>query len=71
MIDVVVGGVIIVTATSSLLMALDLAQKAFDESGRYPLTTEEKDILVRAGIDRDDTEDFYVKNILSLPRDAQ
>ncbi len=71
MIDAVVGGVIIVTATSSLLMALDLAQKAFDESGRYPLTIEEKNILVRAGIDRSDTEDFYVNNILSLPRDAQ
>ena len=42
MIDAVIGGVIIVTATSSLLMALEVAQKAFDQAGRYPLTTNEK-----------------------------
>ena len=72
MIDAVIGGVIIVTATSSLLMALEVAQKAFDQAGRYPLTTNEKEILRRVGVYGDtDLQNFFLGNIQSLPRDDQ
>ena len=72
MIDAVIGGVIIVTATSSLLMALEVAQKAFDQAGRYPLTTNEKEILRRVGVYGDtDLQKFFLGNIQSLPRDDQ
>ena len=42
MIDAVVGAMIMVMATSSLLLALDVAHRAFDQAGRYPLTSDEK-----------------------------
>ena len=73
MIDAVIGGVIIVTATSSLLMALEVAQKAFDQAGRYPLTTNEKEVLEGVGVgpDRAVLQKFFLDNIQSLPRDAQ
>ena len=72
MIDAVIGGVIIVVATSSLLMALEVAQKAFDQAGRYPLTTNEKEILEGVGIGSDPAlQNFFLDNIQSLPRDDQ
>ena len=71
MIDAVIGGVIIVVATSSLLMALEVAQKAFDQAGRYPLTTNEKEILGRVKVKPDDYQRFFLDNIQSLPSDDQ
>ena len=73
MIDAVIGGVIIVVATSSLLMALEVAQKAFDQAGRYPLTANEKEILEGVGIGPDpaNLQNFFLDNIQSLPRDDQ
>ena len=47
MIDAVVGGVIMVVAASSLLFAVDVANRAYCQSGYYPLTDAEKVVLGR------------------------
>ena len=71
MIDAIVGAVIMVMATSSLLMALEVAQKAFDDAGQYPLTPQETDILNGVGIGSKDWNQFWLTNIKELPRDVQ
>ena len=38
MLDSVVGAVIIVVATSSMLYSIEVAQRVFDQAGKYPLT---------------------------------
>jgi len=42
MIDAVVGAVIMVVATTSLLYSIELAERAFNQAGRYPLSVDEK-----------------------------
>lgn len=48
MVDAVVGAVIMVVAATSLLFAIEVAEKAFQDSGYYPITPEEEGILKRA-----------------------
>lgn len=38
MLDAVVGAVIIVVATSSMLYSIEVAHRVFDQAGKYPLT---------------------------------
>ena len=38
MLDAVVGAVIIVVATSSMLYSIEVAQRVFNQAGKYPLT---------------------------------
>ena len=42
MLDAVVGAVIMVVATTSLLYSIELAERAFDQAGRYPLNSDER-----------------------------
>ena len=45
MVDALVGAVIMVMATTSLLLAVEVAEDAFRESGRYPVNEDEKVVL--------------------------
>ena len=45
MIDAVVGSVIMVVATTSLLLAVEVAEDAFSSAGRYPLNPDEQVLL--------------------------
>jgi len=45
MVDAVVGAVIMVVATTSLLLAVEVAEDAFSSAGRYPLNGDEKALL--------------------------
>ena len=45
MLDALVGAVIMVMATTSLLLAVEVAEDAFRESGRYPVNEDEKVVL--------------------------
>ena len=45
MIDVVVGAVIMVVATTSLLLSIELTEDAFSSAGRYPLNQDEHILL--------------------------
>ena len=45
MVDAVVGAVIMVVATTSLLLAVEVAEDAFRAAGRYPLNDDERIVL--------------------------
>ena len=45
MVDAVVGALIMVVATTSLLLAVEVAEDAFSSAGRYPLNGDEKALL--------------------------
>ena len=45
MIDAIVGAVIMVVATTSLLLAVEVAEDAFRVAGRYPLNDDENVVL--------------------------
>ena len=68
MLDAVVGAVIMVVATTSLLYSIQVAERAFDQAGRYPLNDEEREVLRRAGLDTEAAELFWLENIKNAPR---
>ena len=45
MLDAVVGAVIMVVATTSLLLAIEISEDAFNAAGRYPLNDDEQVLL--------------------------
>ena len=71
MIDAVVGAVIMVVATTSLLYSIDLAERAFNQAGRYPLSVDEKEMLQKVGVTKDDEADaFWRYNIKDASREV-
>ena len=71
MLDAVVGAVIMVVATTSLLYSIDVAEKAFDQAGRYPLNSDEKEVLRGVGLDSNEADLFWRQNIQNLPREVR
>ena len=68
MLDAVVGAVIMVVATSSLLYSIEVAEKAFDQAGRYSLNEGERELLQRVGLSSDaEQETFWLENISVAP----
>ena len=65
MIDAVVGAVIMVVATTSLVYSLELAQKAFLQAGRYPLNSSEQRLLRSLGLSEALMDEFWQKNIVN------
>ena len=63
MIDALVGAVIMVVATTSLVYSLEVAQKAFAEAGRYPLNASEERLLKDFGLDEGALKGFWENNI--------
>ena len=49
MVDALVGAVIMVVATTSLLLAVEVAEDAFRAAGRYPLNDDEELVLEDLG----------------------
>ena len=45
MLDSIVGAVIMLVATSSLLLSIEVAENAFRAAGRYPLNDDEEVLL--------------------------
>ena len=71
MLDAVMGAVIMVVATTSLLYSIELAERAFKQAGRYPLSDDERAILrsVSSG-NNVDPDEFWRQNIQGLPREV-
>ena len=70
MLDAVVGAVIMVVATTSMLYSIEVAERAFDQAGRYPLNTYEKEVLRRVGVLNEvELEAFWQDNIKAAPRE--
>ena len=67
MIDSLLGAVIMVAATSSLVLALQVAERALDEAGRYPLSSDEGKVLRRAGVSGTDGKQKFQNVLDRLP----
>ena len=69
MVDAVVGAVIMVVATSSLLFAVEVAEQAFSESGRYPLNDSEREML-NGVLSDEQMNQFWADNLRDAPREV-
>ena len=58
MISSLIGSVIMSAVTLALLLAIDIIDKALTKVGKYPLTTQERQILIDAGFDFQDIENI-------------
>ena len=61
MISSLVGSVIMSAVTVAMLIAINITDKALREVGRYPLTNEEKKILIDAGFNYIDIENINLE----------
>ena len=58
MISALIGSVIMSAVTLAMLLAVDITDKALIKVGKYPLTRQERQILIDAGFDWDDIENI-------------
>ena len=58
MISALIGSVIMSAVTVAMLVAINVTDKALTKVGRYPLTNEEKEILIDAGFSLSDIENI-------------
>ena len=85
MIDAVVGAVIMLIATTSLLSAVEVIEKAFADAGRQPLSPQENQLMNRVKIieiedgkkelkplfeDSDELTQFWQNSVKTLPREV-
>ena len=63
MVDAIVGGVIMVVATTSLFLAYEAAEKAINSAGRYCLTDDEKKVLRQARLPESKFQNFWIDNL--------
>ena len=71
MLDTLVGAVIMVVATTSLLYSIEVAERAFNQAGRYPLSGNEREVLRSVGVRNDAEADvFWRDNIKDTPREV-
>ena len=58
MISALIGSVIMSAVTVAMLMAVDVTDKALSKVGKYPLTNQERQILIDAGFNLTDIENL-------------
>ena len=58
MISALIGSVIMSAVTVAMLVAINISDKALNNVGKYPLTFEERKILIDAGYDLIDIENI-------------
>ena len=68
MIDALVGAVIMVVATTSLLYSVEVAEKAFNQAGQYSLNNSERKLLEDFGLDENAANNFWSQNIRQSQR---
>ena len=70
MLDAVVGAVIMLIATTSLLSAVEVIDTVFAQAGRQELTVAEEQLLERIGKSENERLQFWKDSISNLPRDV-
>ena len=70
MLDAVVGAVIMVIATTSLLSAVEVIETVFAQAGRQQLSFTEEQLLERIGKSDNERLQFWQDSISNLPRDV-
>ena len=68
MLDAVVGAVIVVVATSALVLALEVAESSMDSAGRQPLSPYELQLLQQAGRGDEQSLRRLEADLQGLPR---
>ena len=58
MISALIGSVIMSAVTVAMLLAIEITDKALSNVGKYPLTTQERKILIDAGFNFQDIENI-------------
>ena len=58
MISALIGSVIMSAVTVAMLVAINISDKALSNVGKYPLTSEERKILIDAGFSLIDIENI-------------
>ena len=58
MISALIGSVIMLAITVAMLMAVDVTDKALSGAGKYPLTNQERQILIDADFNLNDIENI-------------
>ena len=58
MISALIGSVIMSAVTLAMLLAIDITDKALKKVGKYPLTIQERQILIDAGYNMVDIENI-------------
>ena len=58
MISALIGSVIMSAVTVAMLMAVEVTDKALLKVGKYPLTSQERKILIDAGFNLNDIENL-------------
>ena len=58
MISSLIGSVIMSAVTVAMLLAIDITDKSLTKVGKYPLTTQERQILIDAGFNLNDIENI-------------
>ncbi len=58
MISALIGSVIMSAVTVAMLVAINISDKALTNVGRYPLTSQERKILIDAGFSLTDIENI-------------
>ena len=71
MADAILGAVIMVVATTSLVFAIEVAEKSFNQAGRYPLSDKERLMLTSVGLRGDQLEKFWSDSVLAAPRELE
>ena len=68
MIDALVGTVIMVAATTALVLAVEFAQQSMSQAGRHPLNDSERVMLKRAGLADSSSINKLSADLMALPR---
>tara|TARA_B100000242_G_scaffold153322_1_gene109479 strand:- start:6225 stop:6431 length:207 start_codon:yes stop_codon:yes gene_type:complete len=65
MVAALVGSIIMSIATASMLIAISMSNEAMDKSGKHGLTKDEKNIVIKAGFEKENIKDLnrYIENI--------
>ena len=58
MISALIGSVIMSAVSVAMLMAIDVTDKALLKVGKYPLTSQERQLLIDAGFNLNDIENI-------------
>jgi len=58
MISALIGSVIMSAVTLAMLLAIEITDKSLNKVGKYPLTTQERKILIDAGFKLEDIQNI-------------
>tara|TARA_B100000886_G_C20324124_1_gene449423 strand:- start:354 stop:560 length:207 start_codon:yes stop_codon:yes gene_type:complete len=58
MISALIGSVVMSAVTVAMLLAVDVTDKALVNAGKYPLTKQERQLLIDAGFNLNDIENI-------------